>query len=458
MKAPRRAMAAVARPVDQPTRCAIYTRKSTDEGLDQDFNSLDAQRLAAENFVKSQQSEGWVVLPDRYDDGGCSGANMERAGLKRLLTDVEAGRINTVLVYKLDRLSRSMPDSLKMFEIFEAHGVAFVSVTQAFNTATPVGRMFMNILLSFGQFEREQTAERTRDKVHAARRKGLFTGGLLPLGYDRHPDGGKLVLNQREAQRVRAIFDLFLEKQALVETVQELSRRGWTLKRWITKPGKQFGGGDFDAHSLRRLLTNPVYIAEVHFDSGVYGAEHEAIIDREVWGRARALINDGAKRPRYDSARPPKAPLAGLLRCAACDAAMTPSYSQKSGRRWRYYICHKAHRRGWSTCPAPSLPAGQIERFVVDRIRAIGTDPELVAATLEEARRHAGPGIRVQAADLRKALAEFAAVWGAMTTFEQAQAAQALIERIDYDGRTKDINIVFTAEGVRLLVVQGDDA
>ncbi|MGH9867072.1 MAG: recombinase family protein [Candidatus Polarisedimenticolia bacterium] len=456
MKA-RRRLRAVAAP--EHVACAIYTRKSTDEGLDQDFNSLDAQRLAGENFVRSQASEGWTILPDRYDDGGFTGANMERPGLKRLLADVEAGKINTVVVYKLDRLSRSMRDFFRIFEVFENHGVAFVSVTQAFNTTTPVGRMTMNLLLLFSQFEREQTAERTRDKVWAARRLGKFTGGSLLLGYDRGDQPGKLVVNQAEAKQVRAIFDLFLEKVSLVETVQELDRRGWTLKSWTTKLGRQYGGGAFDVHALRRLLSHGLYVGEVHFDGQVYQGEHEAIVDRTVWDRVQSMISDGATTgTRRRSTRAPKAPLAGLLRCVACDAAMSPTYSQKQGRRWRYYVCHKAHRKGWSTCPSPTLPAHQIERFVVDRIRAIGTDPELVAATLEEARRLAGPDDRVQAADLRKALAEFDTVWAAMTTPEQAEVAQTLIERIDYDGRTKDINVVFRPEGVRMLAVPEDEA
>ena len=459
MRARRRLQAVPGRQDATQTRCAIYTRKSTDEGLDQDFNSLDAQRLAGENFIRSQASEGWAILPDRYDDGGFTGANMERPGLKRLLADVEADKVNTVVVYKLDRLSRSMRDFFRIFEVFENHGVAFVSVTQAFNTTTPVGRMTMNILLSFSQFEREQTAERTRDKVWAARRLGKFTGGSLPLGYDRHPDGGRLVVNPAEAKQVRAIFELFLEKRSMVETIQEMARRGWRLKQWISKTGRTVGGGEFDVHSLRRLLTNAIYLGKMPFQGEAYDAEHEAILDRELWDRVWTMIGDGATTgTRRRSTRPPKAPLAGLLRCAACDAAMTPTYSQKAGRRWRYYLCWKAHRRGRSTCPSPTLPAHQIERFVVDRIRAIGTDPELVAATLEEARRLAGPDDRVQAADLRKALAEFDAVWAAMTTREQAEVAATLIERIDYDGRTKHINVVFRPEGVRMLAVQEDEA
>ncbi|HKZ19225.1 MAG TPA: recombinase family protein [Acidimicrobiia bacterium] len=459
MKARRRLKVIPGRQDAATTRCAIYTRQSVEERTKSDFGSLQAQRDRGEAYIGLFAEKGWVALPTAYEDSGYSGGTLERPALKQLRADIAAGLVDAVIVYRSDRLSRSIRDFLELMEEFEHHGVAFVSVSEQFDTSTPGGRMHRNMLLTFAQYERELIAERTRDKVHAARRKGRFTGGSLPLGYDRHPDGGRLVVNPAEAERVRAIFELFLEKRSLVETVQELARRGWTLKRWTTKGGRTVGGGEFDVHGLRRLLTSGIYVGEVHFDGQVYPGEHEAVLDRELWDRVQSSIGGGATTgTRRRSTRPPKAPLAGLLQCVACNAAMSPSYSQKQGRRWRYYICHKAHRRGWSTCPSPSLPAHQIERFVVDRIRAIGTDPELVAATLEEARRLAGPDERVQAADLRKALAEFDAVWAAMTTPEQAEVAQELIERIDYDGRTKDINVVFRPEGVRMLAVQEVEA
>jgi len=250
-------------------RCAIYTRKSTDENLDRDFNSLDAQREAAESYIASQREAGWIALTDRYDDPAYSGANMERPALKRLLSDVQAGRVDCVVVYKLDRMSRSMRDFFKVLEIFEKHKAAFVSVTQAFNTTTPVGRMTMNILLSCAQFEREVIAERTRDKVHAARRKGMFTGGSLILGYDSDQKAGKLVVNKPESERVREIFHLFIESPSLVAVLRDLKRRGWTLKRWLTRKGREVGGGEFDKLSLRRLLTNHAYVGKVLFDGVV---------------------------------------------------------------------------------------------------------------------------------------------------------------------------------------------
>src|SRR6516225_9627777 len=218
-------------------RCAIYTRKSTEEGLEQEFNSLDAQRESAEAFVRSQAHEGWTCSPERYDDGGFTGGNMERPALQRLLADIDVGKIDLVVCYKVDRLSRSLLDFAKMMETFEKHGVSFVSVTQQFNTATSMGRLVLNVLLSFAQFEREIIAERTRDKVAATRRKGKWTGGTPPLGYDLDPRGGRLVVNQGEAARVRAIFELYLEHQALRPVVQELARRGWVTKQRQTAKG-----------------------------------------------------------------------------------------------------------------------------------------------------------------------------------------------------------------------------
>jgi site-specific DNA recombinase len=244
-------------------RCAIYTRKSTDEGLDQEFNSLDAQRESAESFIKSQQHEGWVCHPDAYNDGGFTGGNMERPALKRLISDIERGEIDCVVVYKVDRLSRSLLDFSRIMELFDRHGVSFVSVTQQFNTTSSMGRLTLNILLSFAQFEREIISERTRDKISAARKKGKWTGGMPVLGYDVDSRAGRLIINPEEAERVRAIFDLYLEHERLLTVVQELNRREWRTKHWITKKGHERGGKPFTKNGLFRLLTNVVYTGKV---------------------------------------------------------------------------------------------------------------------------------------------------------------------------------------------------
>ena len=280
----------------KPLRCAIYTRKSHEEGLEQEFNSLDAQREAAEAYIESQRMLGWRALTDRYDDGGFTGGNMERPALKRLLADIEAGEIDCVVVYKVDRLSRSLLDFARIMETFEKHGVSFVSVTQQFNTTNFMGRLTMNILLSFARFEREIISERTRDKMSAARRKGKWVGGMPVLGYDVDPRGGRLVVNEEEAAQVHAIYELYLEHRSLIPVVRELGRRGWRNKRWITKKGTTHGGSPFTKHTLFRLLTNVIYIGKVSYKGTIYPGEHDAIVDAKVWKRVQELPRRARRR------------------------------------------------------------------------------------------------------------------------------------------------------------------
>jgi site-specific DNA recombinase len=367
-------------------RCAVYTRQSVEERGKNGFGSLEAQREAAEKYISLYPEKRWQLIPTKYEDSGISGGTLDRPALTRLRSDIASGEIDCVVVYRSDRLSRSIRDFLELMEEFDKHRAAFVSVSEQFDTSTPGGRMHRNMLLTFAQYERELIAERTRDKVHAARRRGKFIGGLLPLGYDRDPKGGRLVVNKTESERVREIFRLFIACPSVVETVQELNRHGWTLKRWKTKAGGMFGGGSFDVYSLRRLLTNPVYVGKVIFEGNTYDAEHDPIVDRQTWDGVQALLTAPQARRRYPSTRS-TALRAGLMRCAACGCAMTPTFSSKGRVRYRYYLCNKAHRRGWSTCPSPSIPAVEIERFVVDQIRAIGRDPDLIARTVQEAGR-----------------------------------------------------------------------
>ena len=373
----------------QHIRCAIYTRKSTEEGLEQEFNSLDAQREAAEAYIASQQHEGWVCLPDRYDDGGYTGANMERPALKRLFEDIEAGRIDCVVVYKVDRLSRSLLDFARMIEKFEKGHVSFVSVTQQFNTTHSMGRLTLNILLSFAQFEREIISERTRDKIAAARRKGKWVGGMPVLGYDVDPRGSKLVVNAEEAKRVRAIFDLYVEKQSLIRTVCELNHRGWPTKRWTTHKGHERGGQPFDKTILFRLLNNVVYLGKVRYKDEVHAGEHQAIVDEGIWQRVRGMLRSNGRSGGTHVRNKYGALLKGLLYCKPCDRAMMHTYTSKGNRRYRYYVCYTAQKQGWHACPSKSVPAEEIERFVVEQIRAIGKDPAVMAMALDQARAQA---------------------------------------------------------------------
>src|SRR5258706_7741855 len=271
-------------------RCAIYTRKSTEEGLDQEFNSLDAQREAGEAFIRSQKGAGWKLLPARYDDGGFSGGNLERPALRRLLDDIDARRVDCVVVYKVDRLSRSLLDFARLIDRFDQRSVSFVSVTQQFNTTSSLGRLTLNILLSFAQFEREIIGERTRDKMSAARRKGKWVGGTPVLGYDVAPGGGRLVINEKEAVRGREIFELYRRSHSLSAVVTELSRRRWRTKSWRSKPSIDHSGRPFTKASLGRFLTHAVYAGKVEHRGALYTGEHASIVEPAVWEEVNAEL------------------------------------------------------------------------------------------------------------------------------------------------------------------------
>ena len=271
-------------------RCAIYARKSTEEGLAQPFNSLDAQRESAESYISSQRQMGWTVLERRYEDGGYTGANLERPALRALLDDIQLGLVDCVVVYKVDRLSRSLLDFARLIGIFEERGVSLVSVTQQMNTTDSLGRLTLNILLSFAQFERELIAERTRDKMRAARRKGKWLGGQPVLGYDVDPQGGGLKINMEEAERVRFIFQRMAETKSGGEVVNQLSRRGWATKTWISRSGRQHQGRAFQEADLIRLVKNVIYLGKLRDGEQIYPGEHAAIVDSDLWEQANAAV------------------------------------------------------------------------------------------------------------------------------------------------------------------------
>jgi site-specific DNA recombinase len=394
-------------------RCAIYTRKSTEEGLEQEFNSLDAQREAAEAFIRSQRREGWIALPDIYDDGGFTGANMDRPALARLLQAVEAGALDCVVVYKVDRLSRSLLDFTRMLSIFEKHKVGFVAVTQQFNTSTSLGRLTLNILLSFAQFERELIGERTRDKMSAARKKGKWVGGCPVLGYDVDRGGGRLIVNEAEAERVRAIFALFEQYRSILVTLAEIERRGWTLKGWTRRTGQFRAGGPFALNSLRRLLTNILYTGAIRYQGQAYPGKHAAILVSGTWERVQKLIAQPAASGRGASRNKHLALLSGLLYCEGCAARMVYSYSGTKDRRYPYYVCLNAQRRGWALCAAKALPARGIEESVLERIR-----------------------------ETPRGIPD-AAEWNRMERARQVEMIWATVERIGYDGAGRQISIRF---------------
>lgn len=393
-------------------RCAIYTRKSTEEGLEQEFNSLDAQYDACAAYVASQRHEGWRLVAQRFDDGGVSGGSLDRPALQDLLAEVEAGRIGMIVVYKVDRLTRSLADFTRLIERLEARGCSFVSVTQAFNTANAMGRLTLNVLLSFAQFEREVTAERIRDKITASKRKGLWMGGTVPLGYDRHPDPRQatLVVNAVEAQTVRQVFDLYEACGSLRALAEEVARLDLRSKRRVGKDGRATGGHPLKRSQLYYLLTNPMYIGRVRHRRESYPGLHSAIIAEAQFERVQALLRrDAARKRGQGRGVDPGAALMGRLRDETGDL-LTPSHTQKGARRYRYYVSNHLTRgerdpRGWRIA-ARALERGlaaaiaaHLERLVTEQrllvepdlsraaeLRSTMADLELLGETRREVR------------------------------------------------------------------------
>jgi DNA invertase Pin-like site-specific DNA recombinase len=359
-------------------RCAIYTRKSSEEGLDQEFNSLDAQHEACVAYVASQRHEGWKLLRRRFDDGGVSGGTLERPALQRLLVEVEAGRVGMVVVYKIDRLTRSLADFAKLVERLEAAGCSFVSVTQAFNTSSSMGRLTLNVLLSFAQFEREVTAERIRDKIAASKKKGLWMGGLPPLGYDPHPDPNRreLVVNDADADTVRRIFELYEANGCLNVVAREADRLGLRTKRHVFKSGRVRGGVTFSRGRIYALLRNPVYLGRIRHKDKVWPGTHPPIVDEALWNQVQEKLQSASRRarglqsPPSPSARGTTSPLSGRFRDETGDR-LTPTHTQRHGRRLRYYVSNRlvsggTDPSGWRL-PAVALETA-VTRIVADHL------------------------------------------------------------------------------------------
>jgi site-specific DNA recombinase len=350
-------------------RCAIYTRVSTDHGLEQDFNSLDAQREACTAYIRSQGHEGWVLAPGHYDDGGYSGGNLDRPALKAMLEAVEARRIDVIVVYKVDRLTRSLADFAKLVEMFDAAGVSFISITQSFNTTTSMGRLTLNMLLSFAQFEREVTGERIRDKIAASKRKGIWVGGVVPLGY--RVEERKLLIDEAEAETVRLIFDRYLALGSLGPVVDDLRSRGVVTRVRSLATGKVVGGVPFTRGPLAYLLKNRMYLGELNHGSTSYPGEHAPIIARHVFDAVQAKTSVQAAAYSYQQLRS-DALLTGKL-FDQFGRPMTPSYAVKGGVRYRYYISRRTAEPGeGATAPTVRLPAPDIEMRVLDALMAAG--------------------------------------------------------------------------------------
>ena len=359
-------MATNRKPRAHRLRCAIYTRKSSDEGLEQDFNSLDAQREACEAYIKSQRHEGWQAFPGRYVDGGFSGGTMERPGLQRLLSQVKAGKVDVIVVYKVDRLTRSLSDFAKIVDVFDAHDASFVSVTQQFNTTTSMGRLTLNVLLSFAQFEREVTGERIRDKIAASKKKGMWMGGYPPLGYEAVDR--KLSIHAQDAQTVRRIFQKYAELGSVRKLKEALDAAGIVSKVRKTHTGRIWGGRPFARGALYAMLQNRIYLGEIVHKGEAYPGEHEAIIERDLWEKVQKTLEAGrVKRGNGFGAQEPSL-LAGLLYDDLSER-MTPTHAVKNGKRYRYYVSRSliSNPKGASK-GGRRIPAGDVERIVTQRL------------------------------------------------------------------------------------------
>jgi site-specific DNA recombinase len=495
-------------------RAAVYVRVSTDEQAALEFNSLQAQEQICKTYITMRDAD--PAAPERwthsqtYSDPGYSGGTLDRPALKRLMADIETGQVNTLLVYKIDRLSRSIHQFYRIWEILEHYGVDLVSATQDLNTSTSQGKLMLNMLLSFGQFEREQISERTRDKIRAARLRGKWTGGPVPLGYDLKD--GRLVPNEIEAAVVREVFDVYLRTLSLTRTVEDVGRRGLTMKTGAHRNGTGRSGRSFDKPSLLRVLRNPIYAGFTRCNGSLARGEHEGIVGRETWERVQdRLTRNGSAGYQGGEREDSQALLKGLLYCAPCQCRMTPSYTTKGNRRHRYYVCQTRLRKGAHACPTGRVAAHVIEKRVVEQIRAIGRDPQLIAETVRQARLQqseqvarfqadekalrrellgkraslkrlltkgddaAGIGAireritaietrlaalagEIEAAKqatiteegVRSALEAFGPVWEALWPGERARILSLLTRRIDYDGQAGKLGVWLALEPSRL--------
>jgi site-specific DNA recombinase len=415
-------------------RCAVYTRKSSEEGLEQDFNSLDAQREACQAYILSQKHEGWLALPQMYDDGGISGGSLDRPALTRLLADIEAGKIDTVVVYKVDRLTRSLGDFAKIVEVFDRHHVSFVSITQAFNTTTSMGRLTLNMLLSFAQFEREVTGERIRDKIAASKQKGMWMGGLPPLGYD--VQDRKLVVTEAEAETVRDIYRRYAALGSVRALKEELEAAAIVSKRRVDRFGRESGGKPLARGALYLMLQNRIYRGEIVHKGASYPGAHEPIVDEELWAKVQSLLRDNRVGRDTGARAAEPSLLAGLVHDAAGER-LTPTHANKNGTRYRYYVSQSLITQGRTgSGRGRRIPAGDLEHLIENRILAFLQDPAAMFRSVEPFT----PGVNERRTLVQRA-AHLAARWPGLAPPAKRAMLQRLLARIDVQRETVEIAI-----------------
>jgi len=425
-------------------RCIVYTRKSSEEGLDQEFNSLDAQFEAGTAFIQSQKQEGWFLLEGRYDDGGFSGGTMERPALKRLMNDVVAGFVDIIVVYKVDRLTRSLADFAKLVEIFDQYNVSFISVTQQFNTTSSMGRLTLNVLLSFAQYEREVTAERIRDKVAASKKKGMWMGGTPPLGY--FAKNNKLTIIEDEANLVRLIFAEFIAIGSMTQLCKQLAESGHRTKMFISQKGNRRGGRPFVKTDIYKILHNRIYIGEIKHKDKWYPGLHEPIIDQDLWNKVHATLKqpptDRTQKQKYQTA----ATLKGLL-FGPDGKSMTPTHTKQNGKTYRYYLTNTAAKKGHAECSIKMVPANEVEPIVFGEIKAIFSHPTVITQTAQAVLTQ---DKSITEDHVREQLLAFNTVWSHLFPEEKARMVQLLVHQVHIN--TDGISITFKTHGLTGLV------
>lgn len=404
-----------------PLVCAIYARVSTLEGLEQGFTSLDAQRESAESYIQSQKSLGWVALPEKYDDYGFTGANMDRPALKTLIDAINEGKIDCIVVYKVDRLSRSLLDFTKLLELFDGKGITFVSVTQHFNTNNSMGRLTLNILLSFAQFEREIISERTRDKLGAAKKKGKFVGGRPPLGYDLDKENHKLVINPKEAEIVRDLFSLYLQQRSLLRVAMIANEKGYRTKSCL-RNGLPAGEKQFSQSNLQLLFRNITYTGQVGYHNELFPGEHEPVISKELFNSAHQILTGNREQRPVKAGRESNIGLLSqLFRCSTCKASLIRSYTVKRKKfKYTFYVCSNAIKRGYKNCPVKTVNAKRTENTVVAYLRDLVDNPNLKPD-----------------------------IWDKMAFAEQRRIIKGLINSVEYDGKDKKLFITLLPDNTR---------
>ena len=413
-------------------RCAIYTRKSHEEGLEQEFNSLDAQRLSAENYIRSQQFNGWRLIEKRYDDGGFSGGNTERPALKELLADIKAGKIDVVVVYKIDRLSRSLIDFAELQTTFEKYNTSFVAVTQQIDTSGSTGRMMLNILMTFAQYEREIIAERIRDKMSATRRQGKYIGGVSPFGYKA--ENKHLQIQPEEAKAVKQVFRRYLETQSPKLIAQELN-----AEKMTTRQGKEWR-----ISHIYRMLNARIYTGDIAYKGEVFKGEHEAIITREVWNEAQELLAENCPaKGKHRDHNGTLSLLKGIIRCGHCGGAMLPNHTTfRDGRHYYYYLCSQDLKRSKYQCPVHRIPGGDIEKLVMDEVAAIFKSEQFIEMLAKES------GLNRDEISAR--FSGVSGLWDTLFPLERKRLLQLMVEKVSvFQGH---VELDIKTSGMKLLV------